>query len=122
MTRTEIVKVRLTQAEKTILARLRGDGGNTSAAIRLLIRDRAGLSLPVAAVDAAALSEIADQLRRVGVNLNQAVRAMNEGRIAYEPRLADALTLLSETLFELRRDVDGWMKLGVTRKAPHNVI
>ena len=50
--------------------------------------------MPVADVDRPAIQWLQDQLRKIGGNLNQAVRAMNDGRVGYEPALAKSLTAL----------------------------
>jgi hypothetical protein len=65
-------------------------------------------------VEAEALRGIKEELRRIGVNLHQAVRAMNEGRVGYEPNLDAALRILLDGVFRLRADVD--LMLQISRR------
>jgi hypothetical protein len=71
-----------------------GEGGAKSEVIRRLLRAEMGLYLPVADVDRPAINGLQEQLRKIGGNLNQAVRAMNAGRVGYEPALAKSLAAL----------------------------
>lgn len=112
--RSEVIRVRLQQEERQALAALCGDGRTVSEVIRLLFREKAGLPLPVGPAEADALRGTNEVLRRIGINLNQAVRAMNEGRIGYEPHLDAALRSLLEGVFRLRADID--LMLRISRK------
>jgi hypothetical protein len=112
--RSEVVRVRLQPEEREALAVLCGESRSASEVIRLLFRDQAGLPLPVGPVEADALRGTNEELRRIGINLNQAVRAMNEGRVGYEPHLDAALRSLLEGVFRLRTDVD--LMLRISRK------
>lgn len=112
--RSEVVRVRLQPEERKALAALCGDSRTASDVIRLLFRDRAGLPLPVGPAEADALRGTNEELRRIGINLNQAVRAMNEGRVGYEPHLDAALRTFLDGVFRLRADVD--LMLRITRK------
>lgn len=112
--RSEVVRVRLQPEEREALAALCGDSCTASGVIRLLFRDRAGLPLPVGPAEAEALRGTNEELRRIGINLNQAVRAMNEGRVGYEPHLDAALRKLANGVFRLRADVD--LMLRISRK------
>ncbi|TIU86640.1 MAG: hypothetical protein E5W06_08840, partial [Mesorhizobium sp.] len=80
----EVLHVRFSNVE---LERLRTmadrESVTVSEVVRRLVRIEAGF-LPTATGDLRpAIEEATDQLRRVGVNFNQAVRAMNEGRVPY---------------------------------------
>lgn len=112
--RSEVVRVRLRPEERQALADLCGDDRTASDVIRLLFRDQAGLPLPVGPAEALALRGTNEELRRIGINLNQAVRAMNEGRVGYEPHLDAALRTLRDGVFRLRADVD--LMLRISRK------
>ncbi|RWX74804.1 plasmid mobilization relaxosome protein MobC [Neorhizobium lilium] len=112
--RSEVVRVRLQPEERQALAALCGQDRTASDVIRLLFRDKAGLPLPVGPVAADALRGTNEELRRIGINLNQAVRAMNEGRVGYEPHLDAALRHLLRGVFQLRTDVD--LMLRISRK------
>lgn len=102
----EVIRVRLEPDEKRALEELCGvEQVTQSEAIRRLLRDQEGLSLPVAAVDRQRFDALDESLRRVGINLNQAVRAMNEGRVGYEPHLDKTLRLLMASLTDLRTDI-----------------
>ncbi len=103
----EVVRVRLEPHEKAALASVCGAENITqSEAIRRLLRSGTGLPLPVASVDRPVFEQLDDGLRRVGINLNQAVRAMNEGRAGYEPSLDKALRLLAAMVTDLRGEID----------------
>ncbi|MDG4676222.1 hypothetical protein P9A16_34655 [Shinella sp. 838] len=108
------MRVRLQPEERKALAALCGDSRTASDVIRLLFRDRAGLPLPVGPAEADALRGTNEELRRIGINLNQAVRAMNEGRVGYEPHLDAALRRLLDGVFRLRADID--LMLRISRK------
>lgn len=109
--RSEVVRVRLRPEERQALADLCGDDRTASDVIRLLFRDQAGLPLPLGPAEADALRGTNEELRRIGINLNQAVRAMNEGRVGYEPHLDAALRSLLEGVFRLRTDVDLMLRI-----------
>lgn len=109
--RSEVVRVRVQPEEREALTVLCGKNRTASDVIRLLFRDRAGLPLPVGPVEAEALRSTNEELRRIGVNLNQAVRAMNEGRVGYEPHLDTALRSLLEGVFRLRADIDRMLRI-----------
>ncbi|KSV80433.1 hypothetical protein N181_29285 [Sinorhizobium fredii USDA 205] len=111
MMRSEVVRVRLRPEEREALAGLCGKSRTASEVIRLLFRDQAGLPLPVGPVESDALRGTNEELRRIGINLNQAVRAMNEGRVGYEPHLDAALRNLLEGVFRLRADVDLMLRI-----------
>ena len=112
--RSEVVRVRLQPEEREALAALCGDSRTASDVIRLLFREQAGLPLPVGPAEAEVLRSTNEELRRIGINLNQAVRAMNEGRVGYEPHLDAALRRLAGGVFRLRADVD--LMLRISRK------
>ena len=116
MLRSEVIKVRLTTEEKQVLADLCGTERTKSDVIRHLFRDCAGLRMPVAPVEAAVLREAVEELRRIGINLNQAVRAMNEGRVGYEPQLETVLVQLIDGISGLRADFDDVLRLGRIRR------
>jgi hypothetical protein len=109
--RSEVVRVRLQPEERAALGVLCGEYRTASDVIRLLFREQAGLPLPVGPVEAEALRGINEELRRIGVNLHQAVRAMNEGRVGYEPNLDAALRILLDGVFRLRADVDLMLRI-----------
>ena len=60
-------------------------------------------------------AHLADQLRRVGLNFNQAVRAMNEGRVAYDEDLENALIAVGDLVRQFREELKA-MTIG-SRKA-----
>ena len=109
--RSEVVRVRLQPEEREALAALCGDSRTASDVIRLLFREQAGLPLPVGPAEAEVLRSTNEELRRIGINLNQAVRAMNEGRVGYEPQLDAALRKLANGVFRLRADVDLMLRI-----------
>lgn len=109
---SEIVRVRLSAEEKQVLVEMCGRTWTQSETIRQLLRDRAGLPIPVAPVEAGALRSATEELRRIGINLNQAVRAMNEGRVGYEPQLETALIQLIDGVSRLRAEFNDVLRLG----------
>ena len=109
--RSEVVRVRLRPEEREALTALCVEGRAASDVIRLLFCDRAGLPLPVGRAEADALRGTNEALRRIGINLNQAVRAMNEGRVGYEPHLDAALRSLLDGVFRLRADIDLMLRI-----------
>jgi hypothetical protein len=58
-----------------------------SETMRRLVRAIAGLPLAADGCLAPAVEALANQLRRIGVNLNQVVRGMHEGRAGVEDEL-----------------------------------
>ncbi len=98
--------VRLTDEEMAHLkAMAEAQSSTVSDIIRRLVRAEIGY-LPVA--DASlrpAIEGAADQLRRVGVNFNQAVRAMNEGRVPYDEDLERALIAVGELVRRFRAEL-----------------
>lgn len=86
-----------------------------SDVVRRTIRAEADL-IPM--VDAALKPEIQkmnEQLRKIGINLNQAVRAMNEGRVNYQEDLERALLAVGKLVMEQRTDLREALK---TSKKP----
>lgn len=89
-----------------------------SDVVRRSIRVQADL---IPTVDSALKPEIQkmnEQLRKVGINLNQAVRAMNEGRVNYEEDLERALIAVGKLVMEQRTDLREAIKASRTRKGP----
>lgn len=69
-------------------------GLTPSEAIRRLVRGVTGLPLAADSRLKPSIEALVEQLRRAGVNLNQAVRAMHEGRAGFDQDLARTLTAL----------------------------
>jgi hypothetical protein len=87
--------VRLSAAEATVLAAAADALALTpSETMRRLVRAVAGLPLAADGRLAPAVDRLAEQLRRIGVNLNQVVRAMHEGRAGIEDELLTAMEQL----------------------------
>jgi hypothetical protein len=87
--------VRLSAAEATVLAAAADALALTpSETMRRLVRAVAGLPLAADGRLAPAVDRLAEQLRRIGVNLNQIVRAMHEGRAGVEDELLAAIEQL----------------------------
>ena len=97
--RSATIQARVTPDELAALTGVAAANGvTTSEIVRRLVRSVAGLPVTVDPELRPLVEELVDQFRRVGVNLNQAVRAMNEGRVDYEPALAAVLNdLLTAT-------------------------
>src|SRR4051794_9586125 len=90
--RSATIQARVTPDELASLTAIAtAQGVTTSEIVRRLVRSVAGLPITADPETRPAIEALVDQFRRVGVNLNQAVRAMNEGRVDYEPALAAVL-------------------------------
>lgn len=102
----EVTHIRFSADE---LARLKAaaqrDGVTVSEVIRRLVRAEAG-RLPVATEALQpAIVELSDQLRRVGIDFNQAVRAMNDGRVGYDEDLERALIAVGDLVRQFREEL-----------------
>ena len=101
---TTFVGLRLSEIEKSGLAVLaQSEGISESEVMRRLLKAAIGLPLPVAEGSRMELRACSEQLRKAGVNLNQGVRAMNEGRVAYSETMLGALQKLSGAVIELQK-------------------
>ncbi len=91
------------------------EGVTVSEVIRRLVRAETG-HLPVASEALLpGILDMTDQLRRVGLNFNQAVRAMNEGRVPYDEDLERALIAVGDLVRQFREELKA-MTIG-SRKA-----
>ncbi|MER9852272.1 hypothetical protein NKJ55_34305 [Mesorhizobium sp. M0106] len=91
------------------------DGVTVSEVVRRLVQAEAG-HLPIASEALRpAIVEMTDQLRRVGVNFNQAVRAMNDGRIPSDENLEQALIAVGDLVRHFREELKAMT--GGSRKA-----
>lgn len=81
------------------------ENATVSEVVRRLVRAETG-HLPVASEALLpAILEMTDQLRRVGLNFNQAVRAMNEGRVPYDEDLESALIAVGDLVRQFREEL-----------------
>lgn len=88
---------------------------SVSEVVRRLARAETG-HLPVASEALLpAVQDMTDQLRRVGLNFNQAARAMNEGRVPYDEDLESALIAVGDLVRQFREELKA-MTIG-SRKA-----
>jgi len=102
----EVVRFRISADEKSALTTVSiREGVPESEVIRRLLRAETGLYLPVADVDRPAIQWLQEQLRKIGGNLSEAVRAMNSGRAGYEPALAKSLTALLGMMRPIHRQL-----------------
>ena len=102
----EVTHIRFSADE---LASLKGiaqrEGVTVSEVVRRLVRAETD-HLPVASETLLpAILDMTDQLRRVGLNFNQAVRAMNEGRIPYDEDLERALIAVGDLVRQFREEL-----------------
>jgi predicted DNA-binding ribbon-helix-helix protein len=102
----EVTHIRFSTDE---LASLKGiaqrDGVTVSEVVRRLVRADAGY-LPVATEALRpAIVDMTDQLRRVGINFNQAVRAMNESRAGHDEDLERALIAVGDLVRQFREEL-----------------
>ncbi|MER9133826.1 hypothetical protein [Mesorhizobium sp. M0768] len=76
-----------------------------SEVVRRLVWAEAG-HLPVASEALRpAIVDMTDQLRRLGVNFNQAVRAINDGRVAQDEDLEQALIAVGDLVRQFREEL-----------------
>ncbi|MGN6770066.1 MAG: ribbon-helix-helix protein, CopG family [Rhizobiaceae bacterium] len=88
---------------------------SVSEVVRRLVRAETG-HLPVASEALLpAIVDMTDQMRRVGLNFNHAVRAMNEGRVPYEEDLEKALIAVGDLVRQFWEELKA-MTIG-SRKA-----
>lgn len=93
-----------------------GEAVTVSEVVRRLVRVEAGF-LPAATGELRpAIEEAADQLRRVGVNFNQAVRAINDGRVADDEDLERALIAVGELVRRFREELKAMIATPRKRK------
>ncbi|MFB9985847.1 hypothetical protein ACFSQQ_40110 [Mesorhizobium kowhaii] len=112
----EVTHIRFSADELASLKAIAGrDGVTVSEVVRRLVQAEAG-HLPVASEALRPLIvEMTDQLRRVGINFNQAVRAMNDGRVAHDEDLEQALIAVGDLVRQFREELKA-MTVG-SRKA-----
>jgi hypothetical protein len=101
-----VTHVRFSAEELTSLKAIAGrEGVTVSEVVRRLVRAETG-HLPVASEALLpAILDMTDQLRRVGLNFNQAVRAMNEGRVPYDEDLERALIAVGDLVRQFREEL-----------------
>ena len=105
------ISIRLTGEElAALLALCANENVTPSEAVRVLIREKVGLSLPVSDPDRELLKAADEHFRRVGINLNQAVRAMNQGRVEYQAPLEAGLKSLIGGLVQMRLEISKLVK------------
>ncbi|MER9643618.1 MULTISPECIES: hypothetical protein [unclassified Mesorhizobium] len=112
----EVTHIRFSADELASLkAVVERDGVTVSEVVRRLVRAEAG-HLPVASEALRpAIVDMTDQLRRVRVNFNQAVRAMNDGRVAHDEDLEQALIAVGNLVRQFREELK--TMTGGSRKA-----
>ena len=105
------ISIRLAVDEQAALLALCAVGNVTpSEAVRVLIRERAGLALPVSEPDRELLKAADEHFRKIGVSLNQVVRTMNQGGVAYQAPLEEGLKSLIGGLIEMRFEIGRLIK------------
>ncbi|MBN9244858.1 MAG: ribbon-helix-helix protein, CopG family [Mesorhizobium sp.] len=112
----EVAHVRFSAEELASLKAIaEREGVTVSEVVRRLVRAETG-HLPVASeVLLPAVLDMTDQLRRIGLNFNHAVRAMNEGRVPYDEDLESALMAVGDLVRQFREELKA-MTIG-SRKA-----
>ena len=102
----EVTHIRFSADELASLKAIAGrDGVTVSEVVRRLVRAEVG-HLPIAS-DALrpAIVDMTGQLRRVGINFNQAVRAMNDGQVAHDEDLEQALIAVGDLVRQFREEL-----------------
>lgn len=112
----EVTHIRFSAEELASLKAIaQRENTTVSEVVRRLVRAETGY-LPVASETLLpAVLDMTDQLRRVGLNFNQAVRAMNEGRVPYDADLESALIAVGDLVRRFRDELKS-MTIG-SRKA-----
>ena len=102
----EVTHIRFTADELASLKAIaERDGVTVSEVVWRLVRANAG-HLPIASEALRpAIVEMTDQLRRVGINFNQAGRAMNDGRVAHDEDLEQALIAVGDLVRQFRDEL-----------------
>lgn len=102
----DVVRVRFSKDENLRLqAVCERENLSKSEVIRRAVRGQIGALPTVSPETRPAIENMSEQLRKAGINLNQAVRAMNEGRVGYEPDLERALVAISDLVRTFRREL-----------------
>lgn len=101
--RTRRVSMSLTEAEHRAWTEAAG-GERVSVWARERVQERLEASIPRAG-EAQELARIRADLARVGSNLNQLMRAVNQGQVVPTPQLQEAVQALAQELGALRRSL-----------------
>jgi hypothetical protein len=100
--RSKVVHVRLTPDENARLAAFcEARGLPVSEALRRLAREAGGLGPIMEGDDRAAIKALTGQMRAIGVNLNQALRALNMGHMPARDQLGPLLGKVIASLDEV---------------------
>jgi hypothetical protein len=102
----EVVHIRFSADELVNLKAIaERESVTVSEVVRRLVRAETG-QLPMATEALRpAIVDMTDQLRRVGVNFNQAVRALNEGRAGHDEDLERALIAVGDLVRRFREEL-----------------
>ncbi len=102
----EVTHIRFSSEEMASLKAIaQREKVTVSEVVRRLVRAETG-HLPVASEALLpAVLDMTDQLRRVGLNFNQAVRAMNERRVSYDEDLERALIAVGDLVRQFREEL-----------------
>ena len=97
------IHTHLRPVEKTAFDALAKEHGlTTSRLLASMIRMAAGLPIHPGEAMSATLTELASNLRRAGVNLNQIARALNERRRVADSEVMDALAMHASVVEDTR--------------------
>jgi hypothetical protein len=102
----EVTHIRFSSDELASLKAIaQRENATISEVVRRLVHVETG-HLPVASEALLpAVLDMTDQLRRVGLNFNQAVRAMKEGRVPYDEDLESALIAVGDLVRQFREEL-----------------
>ena len=107
--RTKFRTIRLSEAEATRFAVFCGAHGvSESEALRRFVRSSIGFGPSFGPEASAAIRELTRQIRAIGVNINQAVRAMNTGLVPDSAPLREQMTQIQGGLTDMAALYDGF--------------
>ncbi|WP_158816091.1 hypothetical protein [Methylocapsa sp. S129] len=102
--RSEIIHVRLTEEELALFSSVCApDDAPISEAVRRLMREAAGLGPTFDGEVADKIGALTDQLKAIGVDITQAVRAINVGNAPEAAAMRTTFEEFAELLWEVER-------------------
>ena len=115
--RSKVLHVRLAPALEAALAgEAEARGETLSGFVRGVLTETGGFGPMLEDADRAAMGRLAEEVRAVGVNLNQAVRALNSGKVPPQGELAGLVVELAEMFAAMRGQLVSMCERGRLRR------